>query len=75
MLERLNSFFDELEKIGGIQERLVDAVIKNIATNPVKYLAAYRRHEQGKKRHAETEAALRHPYPAGWVPLGIRPRS
>lgn len=74
MLEQLSSFFDELEKIGGLNERLVEAVIKNIRTNPVKYLAAYSRHEKGKQRYRQTEAALEHPYPAGWVPLGIQPR-
>ena len=52
----------------------VDAVIKNISTNPVKYYAAGRRHEGGKERHRRTMEAVEHSYPAGWVSLGMRPQ-
>jgi len=81
MLGQLEGFFDELEKIGSGKATskakhsgFVDAVIRNISTNPVKYYAAGRRHEEGKERHRRTMEALEHPYPASWVPLGMRPR-
>ena len=69
MKDMLVGFFDELEKTGG----LVDAVIKNIVTNPVKYFAAQHRMEKGKRLHKKTMEAIEHPYPVSWVPLGMRP--
>ena len=66
----IRGLFDELVKIGG----LPGAIVANFLGNPVKYYAAQRRMEEGAKRHKETMRALKHQYPAGWVPLGMRPR-
>lgn len=67
MDQHLEGFFDELEKIGG----LVDAFIKNVATNPVKYYAADRRMSKGMARHRQAVEALENNTPAGWGPLGM----
>lgn len=74
----LESFFDELEKVGGAVDRAVTGVLDKVIGKTVQHpsMAAWRLHqlEEGSSKHRETMNALKQGYPAGWVALGMRPR-
>jgi hypothetical protein len=65
----MEALFDELEKIGGLTE----AIVENLIQNPLKYVAASNRWDKGVSRHKKTMEALKYPYPASWALLGMRP--
>lgn len=57
-------------KMGGIKAYIARKILGQPAV-------LYGRHEslkKGRRRHRETMRALDEGYPAGWVPLGMRPR-
>ena len=68
----VHSLFDELTKIGAVSEY----ILKKLLKNPAVIYGRTERHSQASRLNDETMRALdkRNPYPAGWAPLGMRPR-
>lgn len=67
------SVFQPFKKYGGVAEFLTRTLVERAAGAPVTYGSAYQL-RKGIDRHKQTMQAVEEGYPAGWVPLGMRPR-
>lgn len=60
------------KKYGGVAEFLTRSLVERAAGSPATYGLTYQLNK-GIERHKQTMRALDEGYPAGWVPLGMRP--
>lgn len=69
----LDSFFDEIEKIGDIGS-VMSAILGKTIQHPGQAFYRVKQVDEGVGRHKAMVNALERGYPAGWVALGMRPR-
>lgn len=69
----MKGFLDELGKLklaGSLSEAIIESLIKH----PLRYVNTKYQIERGRGLSQGFKEAIEQGYPAGWVPLGMRPR-
>lgn len=71
--QMMDAFLDELGKIK-LAGRLSEAVLESLIRQPGRWYNVKYQTERGRGLRRGFHEAIEQGYPAGWVPLGIRPR-